>query len=130
VVVPLFALANAGIEVDSDRITSGAPVTVGVLVGLVVGKAVGITGASWLAVRTGLGQLPRGTTWPQLVGVAALAGIGFTVSLFVAGLAFDASTLIDDAKVGILVASSLAAVIGSTLLVLAGRDRSGRAAHP
>jgi NhaA family Na+:H+ antiporter len=99
-----------------------------VLVGLVVGKTVGITGASWLAVRLGLGRLPSGTRWSQLVGTAMVAGIGFTVSLFVAGLAFDDVGLQDDAKIGILAASLLAALLGSVVLVLASR-RDGADAH-
>jgi Na+:H+ antiporter, NhaA family len=121
VVLPVFALANAGLELTADRATAFEPVTVGVLVGLVVGKVVGVSGAAWLAARTGVGQLPRGTTWPQVVGAASLAGIGFTVSIFVTGLAFDDPALQADAKIGILVASVLAAVLGSAILVVAGR---------
>ena len=123
-IVPLFALANAGIDIDLSRITSPDPVTLGVVVGLVVGKTVGITGASWLATRLGVGRLPTGTTWLEVVGIAALAGIGFTVSLFVAGLAFDDVSLEDDAKVGILVASVLAAALGSAVLAAASRRRA------
>jgi len=92
-----------------------------VLVGLVVGKIVGVAGAAWLATRLGIARLPEGVTWRQLIGVAALAGIGFTVSLFVAGLAFGVGPVQDEAKIGILLASAIAATIGSTLLVTAGK---------
>ncbi len=80
------------------------------ILGLVVGKTVGISGFSWLAVRFGLGSLPEGVRFPQLVGAAVLAGIGFTVSLFVSSLAFPTGLALRDAKVGILVASVVAAV--------------------
>lgn len=125
-VVPLFALANAGVEIRADSISADRPVVVGVVLGLVAGKVVGVAGASWIATRVGLARLPEGVTWPQLVGLAALAGIGFTVSLFVAGLAFPTATLATDAKVGVLLASILAAAIGSTVLVLAARARRPR----
>ena len=100
VIVPLFALANAGVEIHGDALASPSAVFVGVLLGLVVGKLVGITAFSWLAVRLGLGRLPGGARWGHIVGVGAVAGIGFTVSLFVTGLAFDDVALQDDAKLG------------------------------
>jgi NhaA family Na+:H+ antiporter len=117
-IIPIFALANAGIEIRSGMLggDGAARVAVGVGVGLVVGKTVGISLVSWLTVRLGLGVLPAGATWRQLVGVAALGGIGFTVALFVSGLAFDEPALGDAAKLGILVGSALAAVVGSVLL--------------
>jgi NhaA family Na+:H+ antiporter len=111
-VVPLFALANAGVELEP----AASRVTWGVIVGLVVGKPVGIVGASWLAVRLGLADLPRGVRWPHVVGGGALAGIGFTVSLFVAGLAFEATGPTEAAKVAILAASVTAAVLGAAVL--------------
>jgi NhaA family Na+:H+ antiporter len=119
VIVPLFALVNAGVELDAGRIASFEPVTIGVVLGLVVGKPLGISAAAFLATRLRLGRLPAGTGWSQLVGVAALAGIGFTVSLFVTDLAFDDPGLQADAKVGILVASALAALLGSALVARA-----------
>ena len=92
VIVPVFALANAGVVISSDSIADAAssPVTHGIVVGLVVGKLVGIAGFTWLACRLGVGALPDGTRWPEIVGIAALGGIGFTVSLFVSNLAFRA----------------------------------------
>ena len=123
VIVPIFALANAGIELSRDVISAGltSAVTLGVALGLVVGKTVGISVASWVAVRTKLGRLPAGATWGHIVGVAALGGIGFTVSLFIAELAFRGDQeQLDAAKLGILFASVLAGVIGYLILRVAG----------
>lgn len=122
-VIPIFALANAGVTLDagslSDAATSG--VAIGVALGLVVGKVAGITGAVWLAVRTGLAALPEGTRWLHMVGVAAVAGIGFTVSIFVTGLAFDSADQQDAAKIAILAASAVASVAGVAVLRAASR---------
>jgi NhaA family Na+:H+ antiporter len=123
VIVPLFALANAGITIGGDQVSDAlsSRVTLAIVVGLVIGKPIGITLASWLAVRSGLGELPQGVTWRALVGVASIAGIGFTVSLFVTELAFDDETIIADAKLGVLAASLVSAAIGSALVVAARR---------
>ncbi len=91
-------------------------VTAGVIVGLVAGKALGILGASWLATRTGLAVLPEGSTLRAVGGVAVLAGIGFTVSLFVTELAFTDATLADQARVGVFVASIVAGLVGGALV--------------
>ncbi len=120
-IVPLFALANAGIELTSGSVSNPSAVFGGVVAGLVVGKLVGVTLFSWLAVRLGFGRLPDGAGWGHVVGVAALAGIGFTVSLFVTGLAYNSADLQTEAKVGILVASVAAAVLGAALLIRAAR---------
>lgn len=120
VVVPLFALANAGVRFADfengvlDALTS--PVTLGVGLGLLVGKLIGISLATWVAVRTGVGKLPTHTGWSQVVGLAALAGIGFTVSMFVTELAFTHHALTDSAKVGIFIGSGLAGILGTVLL--------------
>jgi Na+:H+ antiporter, NhaA family len=127
VVLPLFALANAGIPLSPDTVTDAltSPVAGGIVLGLVVGKVVGITGFTWLAVRLRIARVPDNATWSGVVAVSALAGIGFTVSIFITGLAFDGAPLEDEAKVGILAASVLAAAIGSALLVtLSRRDAS------
>ena len=118
VVVPLFALANAGVEVSSGALADAAtsPVTLGVVLGLVVGKTVGVAGAVALGRRLGLGVLPPGVTMRHVVGMGGLAGIGFTVSLFVTGLAFGDGALADQAKLGILAASVLAAAVGAVVL--------------
>ena len=118
VVVPLFALANAGVAVSSGALADAAtsPVTLGVVLGLVVGKTVGVAGAVALGRRLGLGVLPPGVTMRHVVGMGGLAGIGFTVSLFVTGLAFGDGALADQAKLGILAASVLAAAVGAVVL--------------
>jgi NhaA family Na+:H+ antiporter len=118
VIIPIFALANAGVDFRGvnmlDAFTS--PVSLGVGGGLVLGKMLGISAASFAAVRFGLGKLPPGTTWRHLVGLAAVAGIGFTVSIFVTGLAFTDSSLGDLAKVGIFAGSLIAGTIGAIVL--------------
>ena len=111
-IVPLFAVANAGVELTGAQLSDPSAVFVGVFLGLVVGKLVGIAAFSWLAVRTGLGRLPVGTRWGHIVGVGTVAGIGFTVSLFITSLAFDEQALQDDAKIGTLAASIVAALAG------------------
>ena len=125
VIVPLFALANAGVDFRGVSITEAltSRVALGVSLGLIVGKLVGISLASYGAVRFGLGKLPPGTSWSHVVGLAAVAGIGFTVSLFVAGLAFEDPVFTDFSKVGIFSGSLIAGVIGSFVLSRA-RPRS------
>jgi NhaA family Na+:H+ antiporter len=127
-VIPVFALANAGLRLNQNPLSASAEVFLGVLFGLVIGKVLGITGFAWLAVRAGLARLPAGVGWRQFTGVAALAGIGFTVSIFITGLAFTDETLSDASKVGILVASTIAAAIGALVLLAAPRARASSAA--
>ncbi len=116
-VLPLFALANAGVQVSGGTLAEAilSPIVLGIVVGLVVGKPIGISLAAWLTVRFGLAALPAGMSYRMLVGVGVVAGIGFTVSLFIAGLAFDGARL-ELAKTGILGASSLAGMAGYVLL--------------
>ena len=122
-IVPLFALANAGVRFEGinlvDALTS--PVALGVAVGLLAGKIIGISAFTALAVRLGLGRLPRHTTWTHIYGVSALAGIGFTVSLFITGLAFSDPGLTDLAKIGIFAGSGIAGLIGYLILRFSGR---------
>jgi Na+:H+ antiporter, NhaA family len=129
VVVPLFALANAGVPVSSEALREAwsSPITHGVVAGLVLGKLVGVSVATWAAVRLGVGELPAGTTWRAVVGIGAVAGIGFTVSIFVTDLAFDDPSLRDEAIIGILAASVLAALLGALVFRLGGRWRRGAA---
>ncbi len=124
-IIPIFALANAGIELNSDTIADAAAsnVTLGILLGLVVGKPVGITLFTWVATRFGF-ALPDDVNWAQFTGMGLAAGIGFTVSIFVAGLAFEDHAIIDLAKIGILMASLIAAVAALLLL------RYGKRAAP
>lgn len=116
-IIPIFALANAGVHLSGDigeAITS--PVTLGVIVGLALGKPIGITLFSWLAVKANLASLPRGVTWRALHGVSWLGGIGFTMSLFVTGLAFQDAELVELSKLGIFTASIAAGIMGWLLL--------------
>ncbi|HEX6069235.1 MAG TPA: Na+/H+ antiporter NhaA [Longimicrobiaceae bacterium] len=117
-IIPLFALANAGVHVTGDLGAAFShPVTLGVILGLVIGKPIGITLLAWAAVRMGMASLPGGVGWSQIHGVSWLGGIGFTMSLFVANLAFgEGSALLDSAKIGVLAASALAAAMGWFLL--------------
>jgi NhaA family Na+:H+ antiporter len=123
VVVPLFALANAGVSLERGGLAApgAGAVLGGVLAGRVLGKLAGVTVATWLAVRLGLASLPAATSWPQLAGVATVAGIGFTVPLFVADLAFPDGQFEAPVKLGLLLASVVAGVVGSLVLVLAAR---------
>lgn len=116
-IMPLFAFANAGVSLEGlTWETVGNPVTLGILTGLFLGKPIGIVGISWLTIRLGWAKLPNQTSWSQLIGVAFLGGVGFTMSLFVTDLAFTSSELITQAKVGILIASLVAGVVGFWLL--------------
>jgi NhaA family Na+:H+ antiporter len=118
-IIPIFALANAGVAVTGGFAELFAsPVTLGVVLGLVVGKPIGITLCAWIAVKSGLATLPAGATWRQVVGISALCGIGFTMSIFIATLAFPGqAALLDSAKLGILVGSLVSGLIGWVLLV-------------
>lgn len=117
VIMPLFALANAGMHIGSDFFSSLAnPVSLGVALGLVVGKFVGVLTFTWAMIRLRFASLPYRATWRHITGVALLAGVGFTMSLFVTSLAFDNIKMIDSAKYGILLASLLSGTAGIILL--------------
>ena len=128
-IMPLFALANAGVHFGADLFeTLSLPVSVGVLLGLVIGKPLGITLFAWFATRIGVAALPSESGWRALHGVSWLGGIGFTMSLFIAGLAFPGSPdLLDSAKVGILAASILAGLVGWVVLRRPGSAPAGTA---
>ncbi|GIF76010.1 Na(+)/H(+) antiporter NhaA [Asanoa siamensis] len=118
VIVPIFALANAGVLINQESLARAAqsPVTIGVLVGLVAGKTVGISLGTAIAIWTKLGELPGRVRYGHLIGGSALAGIGFTIGLFITDLAFDDPVLTADAKLGVLAASLVSAVVGSLAL--------------
>jgi NhaA family Na+:H+ antiporter len=124
-VMPIFALANAGIALDRHELISAIsqPATLGIACGLLLGKPLGITLFAWLAVHLGVAELPAGVRWPQIFGLGLLGGIGFTMSLFITNLAYqDAPELIAAAKVGIFASSLLAGTLGYLLLRRLGRS--------
>ena len=128
VVIPLFALANAGVALSlgsvGDALSSN--IAIGIVVGLVCGKVIGISGATWLAVRFQLGQLPEEVEWRHVMGASAVAGIGFTVSLFITALAFDDVQLIAEAKIGVILASLFAGMAGAAILTIGHRKQGNR----
>ncbi len=116
-IMPLFALANAGVPLGGGIAeTLRTPVALGIVAGLVFGKQLGVTLFAWLAVKSGISELPGGINWRHVYGAGWLAGIGFTMSLFISDLAFSASPLVDAAKVAILTASLIAGVVGWLIL--------------
>jgi Na+/H+ antiporter NhaA len=121
-IVPVFALANAGIHIDGQLLGDavGSPITLGIAVGYVIGKPVGILSASWLASRTWLAGLRRGLSWPVTAGGGAVAGVGFTVSILIASLAFEGSEL-DQAKIGVLAALIISPLVAWAIFQLTSR---------
>jgi len=123
-VLPVFALANAGVDLRGGVLGDalGSTIALGITLGLVVGKPVGIVLAVFVAVRLGLGRLPEGTGWRMMTGLGAVGGIGFTVSLFIAGLSFPGEELLTgEAKVGILAGSLISAGVGIAFLLMGSR---------
>ncbi len=117
-IMPLFALANAGVPLSGDvGKLAVQPITLGVIIGLMLGKPLGVTIAAWLAVRSGRASLPANVSWQHIHGAGWLAGIGFTMSLFMAGLSFTDDMQLTEAKLGILTASLCAGLIGSIILI-------------
>ena len=120
IVMPLFAFANAGVKIDLSM--QHAEIGLGILAGLILGKPVGIMTAAFISVKTGIAKLPQAVKWRSLLGYACLAGIGFTMSLFVAMLAFADTALVDAAKRGIIVGSLFAGVAGAVILKIGPRN--------
>jgi NhaA family Na+:H+ antiporter len=114
VIMPIFALANAGVAIAGGTVSD--PVTLGIVLGLVVGKPLGILSLCAVAVKFNLAELPSGTTWLMLFGASVLGGVGFTMSLFIASLAFKDGQLLADAKIGVLIASVIAGGVGFAVL--------------
>ncbi|WP_316744716.1 Na+/H+ antiporter NhaA [Pedobacter antarcticus] len=124
-IMPLFALANAGIIIGSDFFTAiQNPVSFGVILGLIVGKFVGVLVFTWLMVASGLSRLPENAEWKHITGLALLAGVGFTMSLFISNLAFQEPVYIEQAKYGILLASIIAGTLGLTMLKLTAKSKT------
>jgi NhaA family Na+:H+ antiporter len=129
IILPLFALANAGVRLSPAALRDAASsrIALGIIVGLVLGKLLGVWMASFAAIKVGWGRLPEGVGFGSLAGLAATAGLGFTVSLFVADLAFRRAALLEQAKVGILAASIVAGMLGYGVFRLTGRGTGGTA---
>jgi len=128
-VMPLFALANAGVDVTHNLIGAAKhPVSFGILFGLFAGKPAGIFLFSFIAARTGIAMVPEGVSWRQILGAAWLCGIGFTMSLFIAGLAFSDDTLLSVAKIAILAASLVSGIFGCLVLARPGKVHSSEPA--
>ena len=122
IVLPIFALANAGITITQESIADiGNSVTTGVAAGLLLGKFIGIAGAVWLLTKFKISELPSGANWNHVLGVALLGGIGFTMSLFITELAFESKFMVEQAKMGIIIASLAAGIIGFLILNRAGK---------
>ncbi|MBW2691718.1 MAG: Na+/H+ antiporter NhaA, partial [Deltaproteobacteria bacterium] len=116
-ILPLFALFNAGVYLGGDALGQTTdPIAVGIILGLVLGKQIGVVGFSWISIKSGLADLPDGVSWPHIWGASCLAGVGFTMSLFIAELAFDDPIQIGKAKLGILEASLVAGALGYWIL--------------
>jgi NhaA family Na+:H+ antiporter len=128
-IMPIFAFCNAGVTLGSDPIGLVGTVSVGAALGLLIGKPIGVAGCAWLAVRAGLTRLPADMNWPGVVGIGLLAGIGFTMSLFIANLAYGPSHELYQAKLGVLAASVVAALAGLGFLSRA-LPRRARAPAP
>ncbi|MEM7628755.1 MAG: Na+/H+ antiporter NhaA [Planctomycetota bacterium] len=120
-VIPIFALANAGVHIQGGIAESlSGPISLGVILGLFIGKPVGITLFAWISVKLGIASLPSGVTWKHIIGVGCLGGIGFTMALFISNLAFGGPQLaseLEHAKVGILTASALSTILGLSILL-------------
>ncbi len=124
IIVPIFGFANAGISFAGlHSSVLGDTLTLGILLGLFVGKQLGVFGAAWLAIKTGLAQRPLGASWIQLYGVAILCGIGFTMSIFIGLLSFPSDLMQAETKIGVLAGSVLSAVCGYLLLRVVSKPK-------
>lgn len=124
-IMPVFALANAGVDLRTDILSAlTSPISIGIILGLVVGKQLGITAFAWLVTKLGLSNMIQGVTWKQIYGASMLAGIGFTMSLFISNLAFSDPVMLTSAKVGILAASFISALLGWFVLSRNGNPKT------
>lgn len=124
-VLPVFAFANAGVSLEGVSFAALlAPLPLGIAAGLFIGKQVGVLGFSWLGVKTGICRLPEGVNWLQIYGIACLTGVGFTMSLFIGTLAFDDAQQLNEVRMGVLLGSTLSALLGVAVLKFSLRDRT------
>ena len=117
-IIPIFALSNSGFIIDQGAISDVSSLTIGIIFGLLVGKPIGIFIFSYLSVKMGISNLPADVNWKQIVGIGFLGGIGFTMSIFLSGLAFESYDLISTSKMAIFSASLLAGIVGFLILKL------------
>jgi NhaA family Na+:H+ antiporter len=130
-IVPIFAFANAGVSLEGLSLADlMAPLPLGIALGLVLGKQIGVFGLTWLTVKSGLAQLPHGVTWVHIYGLACLAGIGFTMSLFIGSLSFGDAALMDAVRLGVLSGSLVSGLIGFTVLRLSSNPAAEDDAQP
>jgi Na+:H+ antiporter, NhaA family len=131
VVVPIFALANAGVSLELSRLSHSltSPLALGTILGLVLGKQIGIFTSAWIAIKSGLAAMPAGANFHHLFGGSILCGMGFTMSLFIADLAFEKTAILETAKVSILAGSLIAFVMGMAVLFTRSRRDSDSAAN-
>ena len=123
-IIPIFAFANAGVVLAGMSLSSLLnPLPLGIASGLVVGKIVGVFGFTYLLVRLGVARLPHGANWAHIFGVACLAGVGFTMSLFIGSLSFDSAEMMNQVRLGVLSGSLIAGTLGFAVLMLAGRAK-------
>ena len=124
-VLPVFAFVNAGVSLDGLSFAALlAPLPLGIAAGLFIGKQVGVLTFSWLAVKTGIARLPDGAGWLQIYGIACLTGVGFTMSLFIGTLAFDSAQQLNEVRLGVLLGSTLSAILGVVVLKWSLQDRT------
>ena len=125
VIVPIFAFANAGVVLDGISLSDLlSPLPLGIALGLLLGKQIGVFGATYLTVKIGLARLPEGVNWTHIYGLACLAGIGFTMSLFIGGLSFAEPALMNQVRLGVLSGSIVSALLGYGVLYWAGRAKA------
>ncbi|MBM7069559.1 Na+/H+ antiporter NhaA [Actibacterium sp. 188UL27-1] len=130
-IVPIFAFANAGVVLDGLSLADLlAPLPLGITLGLIVGKQIGVFGFTWATVKLGYARLPHGANWLHIYGVACLAGIGFTMSLFIGSLSFDDPILMNQVRLGVLAGSVISAVMGYGALIVASRKATEEDADP
>lgn len=130
-ILPLFAFANAGVSLQGMTVAQLlAPVPLGIAAGLFFGKQIGVMLTALAAVKTGIGTMPKGANWKQMYGIACLTGVGFTMSLFIGGLAFDSAERMNEVRLGVLMGSIASGVLGYALLMMAGsREKAAQPAE-